>query len=437
MLASFPVLTEDAHMGQKKDEDSPGKTLFSWIKTGLTSLFGVVSGAALMYATTFVSKELAPQPPVANFECQASGLDVTIHNRSTNGHEGWWDFGDGTALIPFVPDQQTIEHKYAKAGSYNVKLALKNLLGEPNERTVSVVVDGTTPGAPSIDAFVVMPVNGDTYAPATFHATTRVKDASLCVWAVSDRPIEVHDPSDAEHVLTFKDPGQYTIKLAATNGKQTVEKVTTVEVHKAPLGAVAATVKVTYEAVIVESRVTKPVVQLQFRQAGTAFNQDFGPDPGFEFVHADFDPQMKFAGFLTPPSLQISADKKKLTVNGELRNQVPKNGTYSMPLVVTQQRVSPPTIRELKPMSVNLQVPGTTLVPLPELPQGWLATKRTLSLSVAQDGKGHTWEAGKLPQNEGLQFSSSALFMVSASEQANQLRIDLSEFKSAMSLLGN
>ena len=424
-------------MGQKKEEGS-GSGLFGWIKTGLTSLCGVLSGAALMYATTLVNKELAPAAPVANFECQSSGLEVTIHNRSTGGSEGWWDFGDGSALVPFVADQQTIEHKYAKTGSYSVKLALKNLLGEPNERTVTVAVDGGTGTSPSIDGFVVMPVNGDTYAPASFRVATRVKDASLWVWDISDRPIEVQaDPKDAERVITFKDPGQYTIKLAATNGTQTVEKAATVEVRKPPLGAIAATVSVTYEAVFVESRTTKPVVQLRFQQAGTLFQQDFGPDAGFEFVGVNFDPQMKYTAFKTPPSAQISADKKKLTLTGELEKPVAKNGTFNIPLVVTQQRASPPTIKAIDPMSVNLQVPGTTMVPLPALPEGWVATKRTIALSVTQNGKQYAWKAGQLPQNEGLQLSSSALFVVTASEQPTQLRIDMAEIKSAMSLLGN
>jgi PKD repeat protein len=422
-------------MAQKKDEEPRGNSLFGWIKTGLTSLFGVVSGAAVMYATTLVNKELAPPPPVANFECQSTGLDVTIVNRSTGAHDGWWDFGDGTALVPFVPDQQSVTHQFGKAGSYSVKLTVKNLLGDANDRTVTVAVDASA--APAIDAFVVLPINGDTYAPATFHLATRVKGASLCIWAISDRPIEVEsDPKDADRMITFKDPGVYTLKLAATNGTQVVEKVATVEVHKAPLGAVAATVKVTYDAVFVESRSTRPVVQLQFQQAGVQFQQDFGPDAGFEFVDINFDPHMKYGNFKAPPTFQISADKKKLTISGELMNPIPKNGTLSIPLVVTQQRLSPPQTTVLE-TSVNLQVPGTTLVPLKPLPPGWVATKRLIVLSVSQDGKQFSWPAGQLPQNAALQLSSSALYMISATEQPTQLRVDLSEFKSAMSLLGN
>src|SRR5208282_6115880 len=120
-------------MAQTTAEPTPKKSLAGWIKTLATSLAGALSGAVLMYASPLVDMVIKPANPIANFQSQANGLTVTMQNKSTGGHEGWWDFGDGSALEPFVPDQAAVTHAYAKPASYTVKLTLKNLVGEQNE----------------------------------------------------------------------------------------------------------------------------------------------------------------------------------------------------------------------------------------------------------------------------------------------------------------
>src|SRR4051794_24659820 len=75
----------------------------SWIKTTVASIFALLSGAVIMYASPLLDRVIKPAKPLANFEYQADGLKVTFHNRSTGGVEGLWDFGDGTALEPFTP----------------------------------------------------------------------------------------------------------------------------------------------------------------------------------------------------------------------------------------------------------------------------------------------------------------------------------------------
>ena len=144
-----------------------------WIKAGLTSLAGLVSGAVLMYASPLLDRVIKPDKPIANFQYSAKGLVVTFQNHSTGGHEGWWDFGDGAALQPFVPGQPTVAHTYAKPGNYNAKLSLRNLINAENERAVNVVVDPGATAPPAIDVFTLVPVQND-YAPATFRAVTKV-----------------------------------------------------------------------------------------------------------------------------------------------------------------------------------------------------------------------------------------------------------------------
>src|SRR5262249_33954896 len=162
-----------------------------------------------------------------NFQPQANGLKVTFENKSTGAHEGWWDFGDGSALEPFVPDKPQVTHEYARPGTYTVKLAIKNLINEENQRSVTVALDGGGPAIGlGIDTFEVVPVRGD-YAPATFKVQAKVKDARLAVWALSDRPIEFLAEGvtgTQERFFTFKEPGTHVVKLAVSNGKQAVER---------------------------------------------------------------------------------------------------------------------------------------------------------------------------------------------------------------------
>src|SRR5262245_39797562 len=113
-----------------------------WMKAGLASVFSLISGAVLMYVSPLVNSAIKPAKPVANFAQQVDGLVVTFANRSTGATEGWWDFGDGSALEPFVPAQEALKHTYARPGVYTAKLSLRNFIGEENERTVAVQLDG-------------------------------------------------------------------------------------------------------------------------------------------------------------------------------------------------------------------------------------------------------------------------------------------------------
>src|SRR5438128_3267718 len=127
-------------------------------KTLFTTLVGLGSGAALMYLSPLLDKVIKPSKPVANFATQIQGMTVHFQNRAVGGSEGWWDFGDGSALEPFTAAQDNVPHKYEKPGVYTAKLTLRNLIGEENERAVSINLDtASSPAAPPIEVFVVVP----------------------------------------------------------------------------------------------------------------------------------------------------------------------------------------------------------------------------------------------------------------------------------------
>src|ERR1019366_7906694 len=127
-------------MGEGKSEGLK-VTLAGWIKAVITSIVGLVSGAMLVYLTPVVNNVIKPSKPLANFSTQVNGLTVNFNNRSAGGVQGWWDFGDGTALEPFDPKVNNISHTYAKPGPYNVKLSLQNLIGEEEDRSGPLTIE--------------------------------------------------------------------------------------------------------------------------------------------------------------------------------------------------------------------------------------------------------------------------------------------------------
>jgi PKD repeat protein len=433
---------EDAQMAEEAPKKS-GK-IGGWVKAGLTTLLGLLSGAVIAHFSPLLDKAIAPPKPVANFQCEADGLKVVLQNRSSGGQDGWWDFGDGTALVPFIADQPTVIHTYAKAGSYTVKLALRNFVNEENDRTANVTLDGAAAAVPAIDTFEVVPIRSDSFAPATFRLVTSVKHADLCVWSLGNQPIEF-SPDTAkgsqERFVTFKEPGQYQIKLAAYNGKQPVEVSKTVEVKKPPLGTVMASVAVTYNAVKVDTKTASPLWHVDFpadnRSTSFVYARDiFVVDEGFEFTQASIA-QPVMPAFVKNPELKISPDKRTLRLSCELvklqSNALPK---WNAQLQITQQKRSAPAPLAMPPIAVNLTVPGSTLIPLPALPKDWIAGSHKLALTLMQDGKQIVFKDGQLPTGAGVQMSSS-IFVVSAAEQGNQLRIDLSEVWNPLNMMGN
>ncbi len=84
------------------EEKAPSK-IGGWLKAGITSVMGLCSGAVLMYVSPLVTNVVKPAKPLANFSQSVQGRTVTFQNRSSGASDGWWDFGDGSALERFPP----------------------------------------------------------------------------------------------------------------------------------------------------------------------------------------------------------------------------------------------------------------------------------------------------------------------------------------------
>ncbi|HEY2785281.1 MAG TPA: PKD domain-containing protein [Fimbriiglobus sp.] len=236
---------------------SPPPAKKGWLRAGVVGVVGLFGGSATMYVTAIFDSVVKPAKPVANFEAKAAGLDVTCENKSI-GESGWWDFGDGSALVPFDPTKATVAHSYAKSGTYTVKLTVRNFLMDENVRTVPVDLGtATAPSAlpPSITGLTVVPIGSSAVAPATFKVVGQVQNADKSMINTTAGTLKETPAGVVEELVVFDKPGTYAIDLIATSSKAgPVKQTAYVTVGRAALGTLSATVRVVDTGMKVEKQ---------------------------------------------------------------------------------------------------------------------------------------------------------------------------------------
>jgi PKD repeat protein len=421
-------------------EESGKSGLFSGlIKGAFTSVFGLISGAMLMYVTPLFNNAIKPGKPIANFSCQVEGLSATFTNRSTNAASGWWDFGDGSALEPFSPKQDTIKHVYPKAGNYAVKLSLQNLIGEDGERSVNVAVDPNTAPTPTIESFVVLPLTPGGCAPAAYQIKAKIKNADRCIWSLGEsKSLEISDDVAAtqDRYVTFEDPGMYTIRLIAANGKQTTEQSKVVTVGWTDRSDTMAKLRVSYEVVQVDRKPTslflKPDLNANLKSGDTIpfVVERFLPRvwQDYQIVSAEFANKDLSKEPVKDLKVEVAAEKNKIKMTGEFvksrsfLSRAPHSWDGAEVKLIVEKR-SAPMQRQCNLMPMPLNVPGSTSIPIESLNDGWQVTKRNLNLEV-WDGKKLVWSGDRMPTNAVLQVKNRAV-RVNAREQNNQIVLDV------------
>jgi hypothetical protein len=424
--------------------------LAGWIKAGLTSLCGLVSGAVLMYLTPLIDSVIKPAKPIANFEAQVQGLNVAFNNRSVGGTQGWWDFGDGSALEPFSPTQESVRHTYPYPGSYSVKLSLQNLLNEQNERASTIHLDMSSVPKPAIAQFVVTPEKtnrtdaaGKFIAPAVFRIQAKLENAELCVWALgSSRALEVSADTAAnqDRLVTLKRPGTHTLRLVAINGKESAEKsqdILVAAAEKTDADAPQARLRVTYAA-LATSRLSLPVnVIVPWTSGHKETTCPFERTLLLDNAHKDCqilaaevrnkqDPKVRNL------QVDIAPDRTKFTVRGELvheahwwklKKQAPP--PWVAEVVLSLEKRSAPQEMAMDEIPVNVRVPGTTAIPMPRLSSGWQMTGKRLHLEL-WDGNRVAWSGEQPPTRTVLQLAHRPV-LVSAVEQGEFLVLQVSD----------
>ena len=299
-----------------------------WVKGIFTSVIGLISGALLIYVTPLVNNAIKPAKPLANFATHVSGLSVDFNNRSSGGTQGWWDFGDGSALEPFDPKAEIIKHVFAKPGTYSVKLSLTNLIGDESDRTAPVTLDTAAASDPAtkpeIAAFDLIPVTPGECVPAVYKLQAKVTNASFCILSFDDeRPMEIATATATnERYITFNQMGQYTVRFAAVNGTELVERTKDLYVGSSSGTAPMAKLTATYDAVQV-TRTAKDLRVFCAWQAGandsvSAVHKERLADPGCTIASATLanpdDPNAPIRNV----KVEITPDKKKIILTGEL-----------------------------------------------------------------------------------------------------------------------
>ncbi len=406
----------------------------------ITSVVGLISGACLMYVSPLVDHFVKPGVPTANFSIEKDGWTVIVHNQSSGGHEGWWDFGDGSALEPFDPDQTALTHKYTAAGQYPIKLSLKSVFGESHDRTVNVQLADTAAAAPKIAAFDVAPLHKHAVAPATFRVVGQAANAEACVWSYGDRDPEVQRDTagPSERLVTFAQPGTYTVKLIALAGKKAAEVSKTVVVQQRAQGEVMVQLNVTDEL----SQVKKLAPVRQFhvdfpvdtRDDAYNFTRVLHASPGYHIVNQKVLDDGAAQG-IQGVNVETQPDGQSVKVTGKLvrqrkligRSQKLPHATVKVQLFEEQRLTTPPLPTQV---AGPLAVPGTTLLDLPRPPANATVTKRTTTLDVIQ-GNQRMLQGADLPHGRTMTLQNRS-YQLNAAIVGNQVRVDVAESPSGV-----
>ncbi len=372
--------------------DAP-ETKNSLFKTLVTSALGIIGGAVAMWLTSFVSSAIKPPKPLPNFAFQVEGLHVTFMNRSTHAQYGWWDFGDNTALEPFTPDKDRVVHQFPKPGTYNVKLALKNILGEESERTVTVALNEDTMPKPDIRQFRVKALSDANKTPVTYEISAELRNVDMCIWSLGDEvPMEVvNDPGKSiRKTVTFDEPGFKTLRLFVPYGKKPVERSETIFVTAntfqsspstpaAPSATIA--LNLTYVAAPDSKTETWTYVVPLPSGSGAVVPFETRPQsalPGFTIAKYEILPNKQIKDGLP----LLSADRTGLSYRGEVFRPA-----FNVKSITIQARVwleKPGQLQEVKrdPVYMTLKIPGETILPLPALESGWIAKGIKMDLKI-------------------------------------------------------
>jgi hypothetical protein len=413
-----------------------GGRLGGWLKAGFTTLFGLASGAVLMYLTPLVDRVIKPSKPLANFGVELQGVQATFQNRAENGSEGWWDFGDGSPLEPFNPQQASLTHPYPRPGSYTAKLTVRSLFGEESERSTTVQVDAAAAGPPEIAGLDVQPARADTYAPATFRISRKVNNADLCVWTGgADQPLllETDPPASAVRYLTFNKPGQHTIRLAVIQGKKVVERTATVQVQQPPVGTAIAVLNVTRQAAQVR-KVERPqnvVIAFPDGHAGNtyAFSKDIPTAPGWQILAARLGQHANDAN-VKDLKVAVAPGGSKAVLTAQLLKPAGllpfKRGgpgpRCAVEVVLTLQRQEAAGAGPVETVARPLALPGSTVVALPKLQSGWVQKTCAIAMDL-YDGPREVQHHAALPANEVVTLGNRA-WRLTATAVGDQVRID-------------
>lgn len=459
-------------MAAKEEDEGVKKKGGGWIKTGLGMVGGMLSGAVVMYFTAWLDNAVKPAKPVPNFRVEHQGCSVHFQNLSP-GFTGWWDFGDGTELVPVATDSNSVDHKYDRPGDYTVKMSLKNLLNEETERSVALHVEEPAAAKqPKVVKLTAEAITPGGYAPATYKITADTQNSPLCLWDWGDaRPLVVVNEATGhqERIVTFDKPHNYNVTLTAINDTLTDSQTVKIVLKDAPAGSVDVTLTAADAGTEVRTRTQPFTLSDTFRPD---VKGDVSPLSGREFAAATSTDKYKdwtirdvrltgangvtvslgdqtdmpidaaALGFGSRRNLrlQIGPDRRSMRLVGEL-TRGPSTGKRAVPppaLVVQGEMIEEIRKPETRttPMPAMLQMPAagqtaSQVVSLPPLPGDWVeAQPRGLHVAV-QDGPSIVAQDLQVPCRVELTLQKRrcilAATLLKGKDGKDQVRLDLTD----------
>lgn len=404
-------------------------TIGGWIKTIVASIFSLLVGAVIMYLTPLVNSAIKPAKPVANFATQVNGLTAQFNNRSTGGTQGWWDFGDGSALEPYDPNVEMVKHAYAKPGTYSVKLSLTNLIGDDSDRTANVTIDAAATAAlPEIAEFKLIPWDQRERAPANYQLVSKVKNADFCILNYGDaRPMEViTDAASQSRYITFEEKGTYLVRFAAVHGKQLVEQTKTITVAANDRREPMARLLVTYEAVKVDRFAKDWPIQCEWqggaKDSQYTFRKERPAYPNCKIVSAELVNKDAKNAPVRKAKLEIAPDKSKVILTGELTKPTgllapkgPAPSWLAQVKVVMEKRGPIETIDRGKvTMAIAMNTPMQ--IPMQPIGEGYEIVRKNVTLQI-WDGGRKVWEGNQAISNTQVTMNNQN-YLVTATPQS-------------------
>src|SRR5919106_1451590 len=198
-------------------------------RTASGSILIIVDEPPPLTAVNIISNDTEGIAP-ATFEFEAE---------VTGGIEPYtyrWNFGDGSRE---TGDDETIEHTFEEAGTYNVNLIVIDSTGQVASDNIPIIVE--PPSAPPLTAVNIIPNGTEGIAPATFEFEAVVTggiEPYTYRWNFGDGSRANDDDEDIEH--TFDIASMYNVSLIVidSTGRAASDSILIIVDEPPPLTAV-------------------------------------------------------------------------------------------------------------------------------------------------------------------------------------------------------
>jgi PKD repeat protein len=208
----------------ESDQRNPGYIVFDQpgpvsVKLEAWNDFERQEKTVLIVLDTVPVADFAAIPRINNF----SPVEWDFNFTGKGATRFTWTFENGSVISS--TDRNPRQISYSKAGTYRIKLLIANERGKVD--SVSKLITVLPPMAASFD---IQPSfeDDDLEAPLTAKLDNHTTGATTHQWQVQGGVLS--NAADSAPVVTFQDPGTYTVNYTATNGKQTELVVRTITV---------------------------------------------------------------------------------------------------------------------------------------------------------------------------------------------------------------